>query len=210
MKLSLAIDRLKDVQAETFISQLHQDCDIVEIGTSFTKEYGVEFVRRIKKRYPQTTLFADIKTVDEATYEFQLYYDAGADVVSVLGSADIQTLLLAQTCAKQNNKEYVIDLLGINADMIEKVQKFGDAIFCIHVPSDLQGDVTSLVKQTIDKLPGCSKKAAAGGICLEQIKELHQAGIHIAMIGGSILKTTDPKQSLLKFKKGMYDCDRTD
>ena len=66
MKLQVAIDRVSIERAIDIIREVEEYTDIVEIGTSLIKDFGLESVRRIKKEFPTKIILADIKTIDEA------------------------------------------------------------------------------------------------------------------------------------------------
>ena len=52
MKLQIALDDVTLEQALALLEQVGDDVDIVEVGTPFMMEYGMEPVRRIKERFP--------------------------------------------------------------------------------------------------------------------------------------------------------------
>lgn len=200
MKLQVALDRLHEDEAVCMARLLSADVDILEIGTSFTKEFGVSFMERMRRECQDVCLLADIKIVDEAAYESKLYYEAGADIITVMGCSDIATLRIVQSCAKQYGRRYLIDLMQADATMLDKVQEFDDAIFCIHLASDAQGDIVSDAVNIKKALPQNCITAAAGGIREEHLPALEQAGIDIAIIGSAITKANDPKGALQEMK----------
>ena len=71
MRLQVAIDRVNLKTAEAMIEEMRGMADIIEVGTSLIKDYGLEnSVARFKKRFPDQCFLADIKTCDEGAYEF--------------------------------------------------------------------------------------------------------------------------------------------
>ena len=50
-------------------------------------------VKYIKAAYPDKLVFADLKTVDTGELEADLAFNAGADIMTVLGSAGDSTIL---------------------------------------------------------------------------------------------------------------------
>lgn len=70
MRLQVAIDRVNLKTAEAMIEEMRGMADIIEVGTSLIKDYGLEnSVARFKKRFPDQCFLADIKTCDEGAYE---------------------------------------------------------------------------------------------------------------------------------------------
>ena len=63
MRLQVAIDRVNLKTAEAMIEEMRGMADIIEVGTSLIKDYGLEnSVARFKKRFPDQCFLADIKT----------------------------------------------------------------------------------------------------------------------------------------------------
>src|SRR5947199_2140731 len=95
MQLQIALDRLPLDDAVRLATRLEPYADVIEVGTSLIKEFGVESVKRLRQALPQAHILADIKTNDEARYEFELYFTVGADIATVMGTAPNATL---KTC----------------------------------------------------------------------------------------------------------------
>lgn len=111
MKLQVAIDRVPVEQAVRIIQAIDGQADIIEIGTSLTKEFGLRALRPVLEAASNTSVLADIKTCDEGAYEFDLGFDLGFDYLTVMGSASMGTL---ETCAKStetHGRVMMIDLL---------------------------------------------------------------------------------------------------
>ena len=72
MKLQVAIDRVPVEQAVRIIQAIDGQADIIEIGTSLTKEFGLRALRPVLEAAGNTSVLADIKTCDEGAYEFDL------------------------------------------------------------------------------------------------------------------------------------------
>ena len=155
MRLQVAIDRVNLKTAEAMIEEMRGMADIIEVGTSLIKDYGLEnSVARFKKRFPDQCFLADIKTCDEGAYEFRKSYEAGGDIPTVMGFSSITTIRACAGVAGELGKEYMIDLLEVPADRIRALcEVFPEAIFCIHLPSDKQGEgLVELVKSSVKEL----------------------------------------------------------
>ena len=135
MKIQVAIDRVTLNKAIEIIESVKDSVDIIEIGTSLIKDYGLESIRRIQNTFLDLKILADIKTIDEAEYEFQSAYRAGADILTVMGSANIDSIEICKNIALAHKKEYMIDLLEVSDDKKNHLKKFRDAIFCVHSSS---------------------------------------------------------------------------
>lgn len=202
MRLQAAIDRVTVERAAEIIGQINGRADIIEIGTSLIKDYGLDSsVKVLKEQYPDQCFLVDIKTCDEGEYEFRKAYEAGGDIPTVMGFSSISTLKACQKVAKEFQKEYMIDLLEVPDDKLEILKKeFPEAIFCVHLPSDNQGvGLEALVKNRCEKLAGIDKIAVAGGVKLENIPLLTQRGIDTVIVGGAISKSENIEKAAQAF-----------
>ena len=59
--------------------------DIVEIGTPLLIAEGLGAVRAVCSAHPGMIVLADTKIMDAGGYEARLAFEAGADIVTVLG-----------------------------------------------------------------------------------------------------------------------------
>jgi 3-hexulose-6-phosphate synthase len=87
MKLQVAFDIQHSDEVLKLVEVNGDLIDIVEIGTPLIMKEGLKSVQKIKKEYPNQTVLADLKIMDAGLLEAQIGFDAGADIVSVLGLA---------------------------------------------------------------------------------------------------------------------------
>src|SRR5450830_1747238 len=66
--------------------------DWLEAGTPLIKSEGLNAVRTLKKLFPKKTIVADLKTFDAGRVEVEMAAKAGADIVSVMAAAPIETI----------------------------------------------------------------------------------------------------------------------
>ena len=92
MKLQVAFDIQHSDEVLKLVEVNGDLIDIVEIGTPLIIKEGLKSVQKIKKEYPNQTVLADLKIMDAGLLEAQIGFDAGADIVSVLGLASKKTL----------------------------------------------------------------------------------------------------------------------
>ncbi len=206
MKLQVAIDRVSIEKAIDIIREVEDFSDIIEIGTSLIKDYGLDSIRKIKKEFPSKVILADIKTVDEAEYEFEGVFNAGADIATVLGGASLETLRICKRVANKYGKDYLIDLIDFSKEK-NILDEFSDGIICIHLPSDNKGvGLEDLINSTVGDLKNLSSRLAiAGGVNIENISTIKKANFHIAIVGSAITKSVNIKESAKTFKKLMEE-----
>ncbi|MDF2819761.1 MAG: hypothetical protein K0R15_202 [Clostridiales bacterium] len=206
MKIQVAIDRVTVEQAIETIEAVKDYADIVEIGTSLIKDYGLESVRRIKKAFPLVKILADIKTIDEAEYEFIAVYEAGADIATVMGGSALASIEICRNVAQKYKKEYMIDLLEVSDDKLNELKQFKDAIFCVHLPADKDGvGLEALVEKSSKQLEGCPRLAVAGGVSLSTLSIIKNGGYEIAIVGGAITKAENMKEMARDFARKARD-----
>src|SRR5665811_1826698 len=86
-----------------------QHADWIEVGTSLIKAYGMDGVRAVVEAAAGVPVLADLKTADDARFEFTLAYDAGAASATVLGLAADATLDTAVRVVAEREREAVVD-----------------------------------------------------------------------------------------------------
>ncbi|MDI6618950.1 MAG: orotidine 5'-phosphate decarboxylase [Clostridiales bacterium] len=202
MKIQLAIDRVTIERAKEIAGEAGPYIDIVEVGTSLIKDYGISSVRSIKELFPSKAILADMKTIDEGAYEFNAAFSNGADIATVMGASSVDTIMTCEEVTKRFKKLMMIDLLGLDDKKIYGLKKFSDAIFCIHAPSDEGGNgLTLLLRRFKGKFPEIGSIAVAGGVNLRNISDIKKADADIVIIGGAITRSGSVRDSAKKFRE---------
>jgi hypothetical protein len=102
MKLQLAIDLLSVPDALSLLHKVAPYVDVIELGTPLIKQEGLSVVTDIKAAYPEKLVFADMKTMDAGELEADLAFKAGADIMTVLGTAGDSTIAGAVKAGKKH------------------------------------------------------------------------------------------------------------
>ena len=102
MKLQVAMDLLTVEDALSLAGKVAEYVDIIELGTPLIKAAGLSAVTAVKAAHPDKIVFADMKTMDAGELEAEIAFKAGADLVSVLGSADDSTIVGAIKADRDN------------------------------------------------------------------------------------------------------------
>ncbi|HDG8094092.1 TPA: orotidine 5'-phosphate decarboxylase [Klebsiella oxytoca] len=197
MKLQVALDLLSTKAAIELLENISSHVDIIEVGTPLIKIEGLIVLRAIKDKWPDKILFADLKTMDAGELEAALAFDAGADVVSVLGLAANQTISGAIKAAKDRGKKVVVDLIGVQPELrlqrIDELQVLGIETVELHAGLDEQAQVGYSLHALLDTIKGTDVKfAVAGGVTLDTVEIVALAGAEIAVVGGGIYNAKDP------------------
>ena len=122
--LQLALDYFDFAPALAMAQIVHKEVDIIEIGTPLTKAAGMLAVKTIREMCPDNLILADIKSPDVGGGEAKMAFDAGADWMTVLGAAPLDTVKLAlEEANSRPGKEMFIELTGIR-DIITRAREW--------------------------------------------------------------------------------------
>lgn len=205
MKLQLAID-LEDIQgAINLIRKTKDSIDIFEYGTPLVINFGLEGLQKIRTEFPDITLLADLKIMDVASYEVTQAFKYGADITTILGVAEDQSIKDAIKTAHEAGKEILVDMIGVKdiENRAREVDEFGADYVGTHTGYDLQAlgqnpfEEFNLIKNNVSK----TKTAIAGGIKLSASEEIKKANPDLLIIGGAISTADDPAEAAAEFKK---------
>jgi 3-hexulose-6-phosphate synthase len=172
--------------------------DIIEIGTTVIKEFGMKELSEL--RLSKSQLLFDTKTNEEGDFEFEKAFDAGADIATVMGAIDETQLDLVYGITQSENREMLIDLLNLDDGQISKLTKFDKAIFGLH---NLPGvDAVQAVSSLSTSFPQINRIAVAGGVTMNSAIKLREQNIaEIVIVGGAILKAENITKAAKEFKE---------
>lgn len=198
MKLQVAMDLLTTEDALKLAGQVAEYVDIIELGTPLVKSAGLSAVTAVKEAHPDKIVFADMKTMDAGELEADIAFKAGADLVTVLGTADDSTIAGAVKAAKAHNKGIVVDLISV-ADKVTRAKEaraLGARFVEMHAGLDEQAQPG----YDLNGLLSAGKEArvpfsVAGGVKVDTITAVQQAGADVAVAGGAIHSADDPAQA---------------
>jgi 3-hexulose-6-phosphate synthase len=195
VKLQVAMDVLTTEAALELAGQVAEFVDIIELGTPLIKAAGLSAVTAVKNAHPDKIVFADMKTMDAGELEADIAFTAGADLVTVLGSADDSTIAGAVKAAKAHNKGVVVDLIGVEDKVTraKEVRALGAEFVEMHAGLDEQAkpgfDLNGLLRAGAEAHVPFS---VAGGVKLATIAAVQKAGADVAVVGGGIYSAADP------------------
>jgi 3-hexulose-6-phosphate synthase len=198
MKLQVAMDVLTTDDALALAAKVAPHVDIIELGTPLIKAMGLAAVTAIKAAHPDKIVFADLKTMDAGELEADIAFKAGADLVTVLGTAGDSTIVGAVKAAKAHNKGVVVDLIGV-ADKVTRAREviaLGAEFVEMHAGLDEQAELGFTLATLINQ--GETAKvpfSLAGGVNLSTIASVQRAGATVAVAGGAIYGAVDPGEA---------------
>ena len=195
MKLQLALDLVDIPGAIELVKEVEEYIDVVEIGTPVVINEGLKAVKEVKASFPNLTVLADLKIMDAAGYEVSQASAAGADIITILGTAEDESIKGAVEEAKKQGKEILVDMIAVKdiAARAKELDELGADYICVHTGYDLQaagknsfGDLT-----TIKSVVKNAKTAIAGGIKLETLPEVIKQQPDLIIVGGGITSKED-------------------
>lgn len=181
-------------------------CDWLEAGTPLIKSEGLNCIRELKKRFPNSKIIADMKTADVGRLEVEIAAKAGAQIITVLGASDDETIKEAVMAGKNYGAEIMVDTLGV-ADPVKKAkdyEKFGVSYIGVHIPIDeqMKGKISfDIVKKIAASVN--IPVAVAGGVNSENAAAAVKAGASVIIVGGAITKTKDAVKATREIKKAI-------
>ena len=111
--LQVAMDYISLPKALAMAVLVAPEVDIIEIGTPLCKAAGIEAVRAMREICPDKLILADLKTPDVGGLEATMAFDAGADMMTVIGGAALSTVEQALAVARKRGKEMLMELTGV-------------------------------------------------------------------------------------------------
>lgn len=205
MKLQIALDTLSLEECIILLEQTKGNVDIAEVGTPFIIEEGMRPVRELKKRFPEIEILADTKIMDAGELEASSAFKAGADIVTVLGVSNDETILGAIKAAKQHGGKIMIDMIAVKnlVERAKEIDAMGVDYICVHTAFDVQKigkDPLDELKM-INKVICNAKSAVAGGVKLSTIDEIVEEGAEIIVVGGAICNAENKSETAKEMKK---------
>lgn len=194
--VQVAIDHLDFTAAVALAEQVAPHVDILEIGTPCIKHNGIALLHELRRRLPGNRLLVDLKTMDAGEYETTPFYAAGADLCTVLGTADDGTIRGAVAAATRYGKQCQVDLINVpdKRARAAEVAALGAHVIGVHTGLDQQAsgqtpfaDLAAIRGLGLDLVI-----SVAGGIRRETVARARDAGAGIIVAGAAIYAAEDP------------------
>ncbi|MEZ0165976.1 3-hexulose-6-phosphate synthase [Kineococcus sp. LSe6-4] len=206
MKLQVAIDLLTTADALALSHQVAPHVDIIELGTPLIKNAGLSAISAVKAAHPDKQVFADLKTADAGELEADLAFAAGADLVTVLGSAADATIAGAVKAARAHGKGVVADLIN-HPDRVHRARELaelGVEFVEVHAGLDEQAQPGYSIEVLLrDGRESGVPFSIAGGVKLSTIAQVQASGASVAVAGAAIYGAPDPAAAARELKEAI-------
>ena len=216
MLLQLALDTPHAGTVRRLLEQTAVHVDIIELGTPLLIRYGIDIISEIKRDYPEARILADLKIVDAGALESCLAFDAGADIVTVLGTAHPITLREAGEQAKAAGGRIMADLITareaeVAARLARALDLSGVDFICLHTASDtLEREDSKPMPERISQVRTVVHQAGlavAGGLNPRSIERLVPHEPDIVVVGSYVTGNADPGGAVRRIREAMHPAD---
>lgn len=210
MKLQIAFDfgDLDDLIA--LAKRFGDDVDWIEVGTYLILQESIRAVSAFKRSLPVKKIVADLKIVDAGAKEAKLAFDAGADIVTVLGCAYDATIVGATQQAHTQQRQVMVDLMGVNDKprRAREVEAMGVDFICLHAGWDEgQSNNDPLADLIAVKQATEVPLTIAGGITVERLTHMSRYSPHAIIVGRTVTLSPDPVAAVHQFSTRILELD---
>jgi 3-dehydro-L-gulonate-6-phosphate decarboxylase len=187
------------------------EVDIIEIGTPLCKAAGMEAVRAMREICPDKLILADVKTPDVGGLEAAMAFDAGADMMTVIGGAALATVEQALAVARKRGKEMLMELTGVR-DILARAtewRRIGVDRIVYHREWDAQSagrQWTEADKDTIRRLIDMGYKVTiTGGMTMDLLPFFADLPVSVLICGRGIREAPDPRAAARQMRLALAD-----
>ncbi|ARJ50077.1 3-keto-L-gulonate-6-phosphate decarboxylase UlaD [Staphylococcus lutrae] len=199
--LQVALDNQNLADAITTIQQLGDVIDVLEVGTILCLQEGKSAIEVMRALYPEHCILADTKCADAGSTVAQNCKNAGANWMTVICSATIQTMV----AAKNVMDDIQIELYGDwTFEQAQQWLAHGIHQVVYHQSRDalLAGETWS--EKDLNKIRRLIemgfKVSVTGGLELETIEKFRGLHVFAFIAGRSLREAVSPHQAALDFK----------
>jgi 3-hexulose-6-phosphate synthase/6-phospho-3-hexuloisomerase len=180
---------------------LRAGVDWLEAGTPLIIAEGMHGVRALRKRFPDTPIVADLKTMDGGYLEAEIMAKAGATHVVVMARAHEETI----RCVVQAGRDYGLKVMGDNMaceDMVagaRRLEELGCDFIIHHIGYDERRGIAARGLRMPSPLDQLREVVAAvsvpvqavGGLTLEQAVRAPEYGAPMVVLGAPLAIDAD-------------------
>jgi 3-hexulose-6-phosphate synthase len=204
VQISLDIITIDEAVATAEMA-LRAGVDWLEAGTPLIIAEGMNGVRALRERFPDTPIVADLKTMDGGYLEAELMAQAGATHVVVMARAHEETI----RCTVKAGRDYNVKVMGDNLacdDMVagaRRLEELGCDFVIHHIGYDERRGIAARGHRMPSPLDQLREVVAAvsvpvqavGGLSLEQAVNTPAYGAPLVVLGAPLVIDADAFQT---------------
>ncbi len=176
-KLQIALDNTSLEDALKSIIEIGNEVDVIEVGTILNIAEGSRAVKVLRSIYPDKIIISDIKGADAGSVLAKICFDAGADLMTAICSADIETMVGMKKEGEKYDKEKEI-----------QVELYGDWTF-VQAQKWLDNSIEHVIYHRSRDAETAGKNW--GNEDMEKIKKLSEMGFKVTVTGGLTSKDVE-------------------
>ncbi len=166
--------------------------DWLEAGTPLILAEGLHGVQALRREFPTAPIVADLKTMDGAGLEAEMMFQAGANMVVVMGQAHDASILEQVKMAKRYNGKVMCDVM-LCADKpgrARQAEEMGVDYIIVHTGFDERNLIKGL--SPLDDLAPVLQAVtipvqAVGGLSIDQAIQTLEMGAQIVVFGAPLV-----------------------
>lgn len=209
--LQIAMDYISLPKALAMAVLVAPEVDIIEIGTPLCKAAGLDAIRSMREICPDKLILADFKTPDVGGLEATMAFDAGADMLTVIGGAALATVEQALTVSRQRGKDMLMELTGVRDSEIlvraAEWRKIGVERLVYHREWDAQSAGRMWQesdKVTVRRLIDMGfKMTITGGMTMELLPFFADLPVSVLICGRGIREAADPRAAAREMRQAL-------
>ncbi|RZN14166.1 MAG: bifunctional hexulose-6-phosphate synthase/ribonuclease regulator [Methanosarcinales archaeon] len=204
--LQVALDVLETERAiEIATEAVAGGAEWIEAGTPLIKSEGMDAIRKLREAFPDKIIVADMKIQDTGALEVEMASKAGANVITILATADSTTVEDALRAARKYGTTLMADLLCTENRIVraKELEQLGVDYINFHTGIDQQmkGETPLKLLKNVDLV---APIAVAGGINAEIAAQEVSEGASIIIVGGNITRSENVTESTKKIISAMH------
>jgi 3-dehydro-L-gulonate-6-phosphate decarboxylase len=206
-KLQIALDNVSYAEAlKTLSNGVGDEVDIIEVGTVLIYAEGHRAVEYIRAQYPDKEIIADVKMADAGLLVPPLFFNAGADRMSIICSADLATMKTAQAEALKVGKELQVELYGRwDFDLAKAWRDIGIPQIIYHRSMDAHiagAEWSDADFENVGRLCDLGYEVTvAGGLNPDNVYVFKDYPIYAFVAGRSLRSAKNPVEEVRRFKE---------
>lgn len=206
-QLQIALDVGSICEAKRILTKevLHE-VDIVEAGTLLLAAEGARAVKELRKHIGEKkTLVADFKIADGAGVLASMFFDAGADLTTVIAAAGPDSMKKAQEAARERGKELQIELYGRwDLQLAKEWYKLGLHHIIFHHARDGAHRWNAADVEQVRRLQEIGYQVSVtGGLDRESIRLFKEQPAFAFIAGRALYGSKEPAKEARAFKEAM-------
>ena len=206
--LQLALDVLDLNDALEAARRARDSIDVIEAGTLLCLSEGMGAIRSLRDEFPEKTIVGDVRIVRAGRNIADMAFDAGANWVTVVGEAPLESIEAAVKVAEIYGGEVQVELNhDWTLEQAREWRRLGIEQVIYHSTAEVEALGEGWPEKSLDTICRLAlmgfKVTAAGGIKIETLSSFAGVPVFAFIAGRSVVKAPDPSVAARQFKDAM-------